>query len=453
MGKPDFLFPREVQPNMLGPLNVQGTTTRIKHHGESLAFAKLDRNLQIVATNKDVVEAMKILTPGVIALFGGVLAERPPENVNPKEALTNHLAGVELVADDLKDVIVPEIHPDGITWESVLNSNHFNERQYLEITRMPQFQRLMAMRQGIKESFLKLFTERGYTDIQIPSLTTSVAESGAEQFIMQGQTGELSLVQSPQQIKQMLAEVYGAVVCVSSAFRNDPSTTPWHLSEFTGLDMERQVHSRDKDRALQEIMNELTDAISAIHAEILRHPQIMKDFNKKGVDAALPLLPPEGIPSFTFDQAMKIASGSHIKDWKGEWDRAAEKAVATMVRETYKSDYYYVIQFPFNEKVFYTDTVNLDDPNTLTYSFDLVCKGVEIASGGLRVNDPEKLRRQMEMKGVKPEQVAIYLQHFQRGASQTGGFGAGLDRHMALILGSTAKLMAPFPKTADKYIG
>jgi aspartyl/asparaginyl-tRNA synthetase len=59
----------------------------------------------------------------------------------------------------------------------------------------------------------------------------------------------------------------------------------------------------------------------------------------------------------------------------------------------------------------------------------------------------------MEMKGIQPDQIALYLQHFQRGAAQTGGFGIGLERYMALVLGSTARLMAPFPKTANGYIG
>lgn len=451
------MFPREITPDIRGPLAVKGTADKIRHLGDSLAFATLpavDRVLQVTATTPEVVSMMKGLVPGAIALYQGILDRRPAENINEKSAAKNPLYALELQAENIDDVIIPQIPAERIQWDSVRRSNHFNTAQYLEVTRLPEYQRLMGMRSAIQEAFLQLFTDRGYSNIAVPSLTASVTESGAEVFSMDGQAGKLSLVQSPQQMKQMMAELYGAVVWTGSAFRNDPSTTRWHLAEFTGLDIEKQVHHRNKDFAMQEIMNELTDTIGTLHETIARQPQVLKDFKQKnGLEAALPLLSPDGIPKLTYQEAMTIASKSHINKWTGEWDRAAEKAVADFVAKTYKSDYYFVTKFPFKEKVFYTDTVNVNDPETLTYSFDLVCRGVEIASGGLRVNDVDTLLRQMKIKGIQEDQIGLYLQHFKRGAAQTGGFGIGLERYMALVLDSTSRLMAPFPKNAEVYIG
>lgn len=442
---------------MRGQLAVKGTADKIRHFGDNLAFTTLpaiDRVLQVTATRENVVNTMKTLVPGAIALYQGVLEMRPPENINQKSAGKNPLFELELQAENIDDVIIPQVPAERIQWDSVRRSNHFNTAQYLEVTRLPEYQRLMGMRSAIQEAFLELFTNRGYANIAVPSLTASVTESGAEVFSMDGQAGKLSLVQSPQQMKQMMAELYGAVVWTGSAFRNDPSTTRWHLAEFTGLDIEKQVHHTNKDIALQEVMNELTDTIGTLHGTILRHPQVLRDFKQKnGSDAMLPMLSPEGIPAFTYKEAMAIASRAHIHNWTGEWDRAAEKAVADFVAKTYKSDYYFVTKFPFKEKVFYTDTVNVNDPETETYSFDLVCRGVEISSGGLRVNDVDTLLKQMRIKGIQEEQVGMYLQHFKRGAAQTGGFGIGLERYMALVLDSTSRLMAPFPKNAEVYIG
>lgn len=79
----------------------------------------------------------------------------------------------------------------------------------------------------------------------------------------------------------------------------------------------------------------------------------------------------------------------------------------------------------------------MDDPNdeTFTLSFDLLFKGMEITTGGQRINDYNKLIEKIEKRGMTEEGMEHYLSAFKHGMPPHGGLGIGLERLTMKLIG------------------
>ena len=71
-----------------------------------------------------------------------------------------------------------------------------------------------------------------------------------------------------------------------------------------------------------------------------------------------------------------------------------------------------------------------------THSFDLLCRGTEIVTGGQRVHAYEQLLAHVERWGLSLVGFEGYLEAFRYGMPQHGGFGLGAERLLQTIVGA-----------------
>ena len=74
-------------------------------------------------------------------------------------------------------------------------------------------------------------------------------------------------------------------------------------------------------------------------------------------------------------------------------------------------------------------------PPTVTKSFDLLWRGIELTTGAQREHRYERLLSQANDKHVDVPPIQYYLDFFRFGAPPHGGFGFGLTRLLMQLLG------------------
>ncbi len=109
---------------------------------------------------------------------------------------------------------------------------------------------------------------------------------------------------------------------------------------------------------------------------------------------------------------------------------------------------HHMFTMPKNE---YIDNME-DNPGEVKGElYDLVCNGNELASGSIRIHDPELQERIFKLTGFSredaEERFGFLLEAFKYGPPPHGGIAPGLDRLVMLMAGeNTIREVIPFPK-------
>ncbi len=109
----------------------------------------------------------------------------------------------------------------------------------------------------------------------------------------------------------------------------------------------------------------------------------------------------------------------------------------------------FITHFPLSKRPFYT----YEDEANPGYAKggDLLFRGVEITTLAQRIHDHDQLVAAMEKKGLDPEKFRFYLQAFKYGLPPHGGFGMGLERLTAKLLGlENVKEATLFPRDLNR---
>ena len=101
----------------------------------------------------------------------------------------------------------------------------------------------------------------------------------------------------------------------------------------------------------------------------------------------------------------------------------------------------------------YHETLETDPAPVKGDLYDLVLNGFELASGSIRIHDPELQKRIFQIVGFDPAEAeskfGFLIEAFKYGAPPHGGIAPGLDRLVMIMAGETSiKEVIAFPKNS-----
>lgn len=296
------------------------------------------------------------------------------------------------------------------------------------------------IQEGIVRGFREFLSSQGFTEVHTPKIVSRGAEGGANVFKLNYFNKKAELGQSPQFYKQMMVGVFDRVFEVAPVFRAEKHNTTRHLNEYIGLDFEMgYIDSFEDVMAMETGFLKYT-------MELLKS-EYKKELDMLGID--LPSI--SQIPHVRFAEAKQLVSEKYNRKIRNPFDLEPEEEVliGRYFKEEYDSDFVFVTHYPSKKRPFYA----MDDPEdtSVTLSFDLFYKGLEITTGGQRIHDYQMILEKMEKRGMDPEDIKDYLMIFKYGMPPHGGLGIGLERlTMRLLDEQNVRETSLFPRDVTR---
>lgn len=319
--------------------------------------------------------------------------------------------GFELIPEQFEVVNRAEtplpLDPRGV--QNTLLDTRLNWR-FLDF-RSEESNAIFKIQSKILQSFREYFSSRHYVEIQPPVIIASASEGGAELFSLKYFEKDAYLAQSPQLYKQMCAISFEKVYSVLPVFRAEKFEQPTHLNEVRQMDIE-QAFSTDEDvmKVLEEFLAECVNRIATTCNEEL------EKIGQKLEHLRLPLKRVQ----YTEAIGLLQKSGEDIQAGN-DFSKTQEKKLSQLVKE----EAFFIVGWPSEQKAFYA--MPTQDGKT-SQAFDLIYRGLEIASGTQRIHLPSLLIQQLKSKGLNPDNFKFYIDSFRYGAPPHAGWSIGLER-------------------------
>lgn len=299
---------------------------------------------------------------------------------------------------------------------------------------------IFKLQAGICQSIRRFLDENNFTEIHSPKIVYNGAEGGANIFSLNYFGRKAFLTQSPQFYKQMMVGTFERVYEIGPVFRAEKHDTSRHINEYTSIDLEMGFIENFYDICRMEtkmlaytfefLKEHYSKEISLLEADI---PQITE------------------IPSIEFLEAKELVSKTYnrkITDFE-DFEPEEEKLLCEIIKKQYNCDFIFVTHYKSSKRPFYA--MDTKENPEVTESFDLIFRGMEITTGGQRINDYNMQLEKMLKRSMNPENFADFLMAHKYGLPPHGGLGLGLERLTGKILGfQNIRLSTMFPRDINR---
>jgi asparaginyl-tRNA synthetase len=365
------------------------------------------------------------------------------------------------------------------------------------------------VRHTVIDAIRRYFNDNGFILVDTPIFTTIVGEDQTSLFEVDYFGRPLHLTQTGQLYLESAAMAYGRVYCFGPTFRAEKSKTRRHLTEFWMV--EPEVAFIDLDGLLQlaeglvssiagRVLADNRSELQTLGADILALERVTPPFYRLTYTEAVEILKGPKTREFLareLDELQKqkqqmesrIAElekqqTDQLKQWQQD-KIAAElidlrgelEEVNTRIENNPKHDQLaaefrwgkdlggsdetiismmhdkpvFVTHYPREAKAFYMKTDRQNEQ--VVQNFDLLASAGfgEIIGGSVREDDYDRLLERIKDQGLNPETYNWYLDLRKYGSVPHGGFGLGVERTVAWVIGERhIRQCIPFPRMMDK---
>lgn len=295
----------------------------------------------------------------------------------------------------------------------------------------------------VLRSYREIMDALDFMEIKTPKIIGTASEGGANFFTFDYFGKKAFLAQSPQFYKQICVGTFERVFEVGRVFRKEPHFTTRHLNEYISLDAEMGFIED-----FNEVMDELEKVIKFILINIQqKNREALKIFSPTKLKI------PRKIPRIKLSKIRKIIEKKY--NYKipedTDIDPKGEELAGKWAREKKNSDLLFLTHYPKNCRPFYT-MPDEESPNE-TLSFDLLFKGIEIATGSQRIHNPKELVKNIKAWKLDPKDFKFYIDTFRYGMPPHGGWALGGERIVYKTLNlSTIKEATLFPRDVKRLV-
>lgn len=424
-----------------GPVAIAGRLGTLRRMGKKIVFADLQDQtgtIQLYFKAEDIGNDF-----AMVDLFdrGDILGVRGEPFTTKTGELTIHVRSLSVLSKSLRPL--PE------KWHGLTDPETRYRRRYVDLMVNRPVLDTMLARSRIFAATRRFLDERGYHEVETPTLLTIAGGANARPFVTHSNALDIPLqlrIATELNLKRCIVGGIEKVYELGRTFRNE-GIDRTHNPEFTMLELYEAYTDFEGMVALSEdLITHLAGVagILGVHEYASEKIRLDRPFARVGYLEAMHRWGGFSRDDILLEERARAAAAHlGIKLLPGDSHGHAIDKIFSLVVEPHLIDPIFVVDQPV---VLSPLAKRKPDDPELVERFELFIAHMEVANAFSELNDPDDQRRRFEAQAREraagdaeaPEPDWDYVQALEYGMPPTGGIGYGIDRIVMILTGETS---------------